>query len=131
MHDGIIAVPVVLMLFAGIVALEVLLAKKGKKPGLVLPFAFLGISVAVFAGMLVIKAIASTMVQNYMVSEEGALIAPEPSGFLGIGSRDLVEALLWFLICNVFTAILFAMYAICRHVQRRRQALVQMRMQDL
>jgi len=129
--DALLLPVVVLVCFAAIVALEVFLAKKGKRPGLVLPFTFLGLSVAVFAGMLVTKAMVASTVQNFMTtSPDGIPIAPAPS-FLGITSRDLVQALLYFLLCNAFTAILFAAYAIYRRRQRRRQALKQMRMQDL
>ena len=120
-----------LLFVAAVVALEVFLAKKGKRPGLVLPFISLGGSAVVFVGALAVRVIAQSTVQNYMVTMEDGTILPPPLSFFGIRSGDLVNALLWFLIINAFTAILFAVYGICRSRQRKRQALKQMRMQDL
>jgi len=135
--DLILAVPVALLLFAGIAVLEAFLAKKGKKQGLVLPLIFLGLSVIVFAGRLAVPMIQSTLqvelrANQFAYAEDGTILPPDPGpSFLGIDSHDFVEALLWFLICNAFTAVLLAVYAVCRSKRRRQQGLERMRVQDL
>ena len=135
--DLIVVIPVVALLFAGVIALEAVLAGKGKRQGLVLPLIFLGLSVLVFAGLLVIPAIQSTQanhfrIENFAYAPDGTLILPDPApSFLGIDVNDLVRALLWFLICNAFTGILLGVYAVCRRRRSRRQGLEKMRVQDL
>ena len=132
MHvDNGVIVLAVLVLFAGIVALEMLLAKKGKKLGLVLPFASLGLSVIIFACTLAFASIGNSVVNRMITSPDVAVITPEPPGLFGLYSGDILQALLYFFLCNIFTAILFAAYFICRHIQRRRQALERMRVRDL
>ena len=133
MVDLILVVPVVLLLFAAVVVLEVFLAKRGKKQGLVLPFIFLGISVAVLAIMLTIPVLQSfevNRVQNFMSAEEGVRPQVSDSGF-PIGLDDFVQALFWFLMCNIPAAILLAVYALCRAWARKQRGLERMRVQDL
>jgi len=130
--NGVVIVLAMFVLFTGIVALEVFLSKKGKKQGLVLPFASLGLSAVIFACTLAFAYIGNSIVVNRIItSPDGTVITPEPPGLFGLYSGDILQALLYFLLCNAFTAILFAAYFICRHVQRRWQALERMRVRDL
>jgi len=133
MDENVLIVLAALVFLAAVLALEVFLAKKGRRPGLVLPFLSLGISAAVFVGKLVIEAMKDSVVNHFTVYAPDGTVIPEPliPNLFGITAHDFAQALLWFLILNIFTAALFAAYAICRGRQRKRQALEQMRMQDL
>ncbi|MBS1403003.1 MAG: hypothetical protein HPZ79_08490 [Oscillospiraceae bacterium] len=93
------------VLCLGACALEFFFAtRKSKFPGLILPCIFIVFSIIVVLANLTWTA------------------APWQTG---------IDTVIFALICNIPTAITLIIYFICRNVQKRRQALEKMHIQDL
>jgi hypothetical protein len=89
---------------AGVILLQIFLSKRESKwPGLILPVIFFCIS---------------------LLAAFGTVIVDDISPFIEI-------VLMAFLLCNIPTCLLLAIYFICRSMQKKRKALDKMRAQDL
>ena len=95
-----------LVIFAGIIVLQVFLSKKESKwLGLILPIISFGISLFATLGLLF-----------FSIGDISAIIA---------------SAILTFLFCNIPTGILLAIYGGCRSKRNKQRALEKMSAQDL
>ncbi|MCL1982005.1 MAG: hypothetical protein FWG53_02780 [Clostridiales bacterium] len=129
-----------LALGAGAIVLQIFLSKKeGRWPGLILPIITLCISLVAVFGIAAYQTLgAATMqaVTQQTVTQDGAVMqetSPEPSGTAQtMPTPSLIFVVVsTFLIYNIPTAILLAIYFACREKQRRRKALAKMQVQDL
>ena len=116
---AICAVPVILQIF--------LSKKESKWPGLVLPFTSLGISVMAFLGILLFSAY--TYTTTLMVN--GEVVQQTTPTQIGYASSIVVGAVYVFVLYNIPTAVLLAIYAGCRSKRNKLRALEKMSAQDL
>ena len=116
---------VVILLALGImvIALQVLLSKADhRQPGLIMPIISFGISLYASFSMLLFQSNTGTF--TGMIN--GVLVDHTPSMASIIGSTVLI-----FILCNVVTGILFAIYVTCRVKISRQRGLEMMNIQDL
>ena len=105
----ILVVLVVLALFAGVIVLQFFLSRRDSKvPGLILPGISFALSLMTSLGMAL-----------YMIMPPG-------------GASAVVLAMVpVFVLCNIPTGVLLAIYAGCRADLRKHRALEKMTIQDL
>ena len=112
---------------AGIAALQVFLSKKeGKWAGLVLPIVSFSISLLAMLGTLLFSAVTTTMTpaaNGEIVGQTVSQISNAPAAIL--------SAAYVFLLYNIPTGVLLALYAGCRGKGKRRRELEKMSVQDL
>jgi len=120
---------ILLAVIAGIVILQVYLSKKDSKwPGLILPVIMLIFSLVVVVGMVAFEGV-NTFSQSEYIDGEWVVVFEEThrepiSGAVG-------AAVYIFLIMNIPTAVLLAIYASYRGKQSKQRALEKMSIQDL
>lgn len=121
-----------LVLGAGAILLQIYLSKKESRwPGLVLPIIMLCISLLAVIGVATFTAIPATQQvvdENGVVIQETALEIVEP---MQSTSSLLYTVGSVFLLYNIPTVVLLAIYFGCREKQRKRKALEKMQAQDL
>lgn len=117
-----------LVFVVGGILLQIFLSKRqGKWPGLILPIiSFLG-------SLLVILNYAafSAVITTGPMSEDGVLIQEAQTVVQNIAIGDVVSIVLTFLLSNIPTAILLAIYFACRESIKRNKELERMNIQDL
>lgn len=129
--------PVVLitaiLILAGIIILQIFLSKKDNKwLGLILPIFTFIFSLLIVLGLFFYST--QTITQMQAVSESGSVISALPSTSPLPHSTPLFNAgilILYFLMLNIPTVILLAIYAACRGKRKKQLALEKMRAQDL
>lgn len=132
-----IALLVLLAIGAGLILLQIFLSKKENKwLGLILPIIALCISLlAVFSIAAYTRVPAST--GGVVVRDENGVIIQEatPEQSTTIQIQDTPSTIFMvvsvFLLYNIPTIVLLAIYFACREHQRRRKALQKMQAQDL
>jgi len=109
---------------AGIIVLQVFLSRKENKwAGLILPFISFGFSILTFYSFVFFSpppGTITTFVDGEFVTTQ---IAP--------ASSIIASAIYLFLLYNIPTGILLAIYAACRGKQKRQRDLEKMSVQDL
>ena len=109
-----------------IVILQVFLSKRESRwAGLVLPFVSMGIALLAFLGILMSMAHTSTT----MVMIDGELV--EQTTVIASTASIIASAVYAFVIYNIPTAVLLAIYAGCRSGRNKQRALEKMSAQDL
>lgn len=129
---NIIVVIILLVVIAGIAALQIFLSKKESKwLGLILPAISLLISILTVLGIVFFSAVNST--SGSVISENGEVIELVES--LSENSGDIastvLSAILIFLLSNIPTVILLGIYFACRQRLRRDKQIERMNIQDL
>ena len=114
----------VLLTFAVVVlVLQVFLSKsEGNWPGLIMPIAWVGFSMITPIRILVAGPEARSFIGA--INEVEVVHTPSMASIVG-------EAVLMFVLLNVITGILVAIYLICRRKQNKERALLKMSVQDL
>ncbi|MCL2002512.1 MAG: hypothetical protein FWG72_00715 [Oscillospiraceae bacterium] len=131
MDEGTIAVSgsliVLLALFAGVIWLQTVLSKKESKwPGLILPGISLGFSLLLVLGLLLFRFSTGTSLWA-----DGELVGQMEQTAAGETASFIATAAVTFLLCNIPTGILLAVYAAFRGGRKKKRALEKMRVQDL
>ena len=119
-----------LLIGAGIIVLQIFLSKGEKKwPGLILPGISFGISL--LTGLGVVLFTVQTTESGY-ITEEGEYIMETVTQIMD-PSATILSAVYIFLIYNIPTVILLAIYAVCREKRKKQRALEieKMSVQDL
>jgi energy-coupling factor transporter transmembrane protein EcfT len=120
-----------LLLFSGVVWLQIFLSKKNNKWfGLILPFICLMFSLLIVLNISTYSSIQTTVtetVDGVVISEETKQIESEKPGMLAI----LGTVLPVFLISNIPTLVLLAIYYASREKLKIRNQLDKMNIQDL
>ena len=117
--------PLLLLLAFAVVALvlQVFLSKSQRKwPGLIMPVLWVGFSAITPVRILV----AGPDARSFIGAINGVEVVHTPSMASIVG-----EAVLMFVLLNVITGILIAIYLICRRRQNKERALLKMSVQDL
>jgi len=112
---------------AGVIILQVYLSKKENKwLGLILPFISFGISLMALLGVLLYSAATgtSTLISNGEIIEQ-------TTTQIASASSIIFSAIYIFVLYNIPTGILLAIYASCRGKRNRQRALEKMSVQDL
>ena len=117
---------VLLALGAGAIVLQIFLSKKESKwAGLVLPIISFGISLMTLLGVVLFSAYSgTTLTGNGEIVEQTVTQIGDMSSIIG-------TAVYIFLIYNIPTAFLLAIYAACRGKRKRQRDLEKMSIQDL
>ena len=116
-----------LALGAGVIVLQIFLSKKENKwAGLILPFISFGISIMALLGVLLFSVNTGTMTTTV----NGEIVEQTTEQIVNMSSI-IASAIYTFLLCNIPTGILLAIYAACRGKQNRQRALNKMSAQDL
>jgi hypothetical protein len=130
MHSPMPTIIIFAALCAGVVMLQIFLSKKVNKwPGLILPL------IAFFFSLFM--ALCETPVYQTTgfkrMTESGEVIEQVVEGPVPIGSTSSIifSIVTIFLMFNIPTAILLAIYAACREKRKRSIALQKMSVQDL
>jgi hypothetical protein len=116
---------IVALLVLGImaIALQMFLSKAdNKRTGLIMPIISFGVSL--FASLSMLSHLSTTGTFSGMIN--GVMVDHVPSTASIIGPTVLI-----FLLCNVVTGILIAIYATCRGKINRQRGLAMMNAQDL
>jgi len=152
MNNATIAVSVVLIfflaIFAGVIILQIFLSKKESKwAGLVLPFISLGISLMAVLGVLLFSV--STVTEMPAVIENMEIINGEnrfsppndtettdyeyrmTTRTINSPLQIIVSAVYMFIMFNIPTGVLLAIYAACRGKRKKQRDLEKMSVQDL
>ena len=107
--------------------LQIFLSKKESKwAGLILPIITFGFSLVVFLGVLLLSVSRGTMTQII----NGEIVEQTTAQIAGTSSI-IVSAIYSFVIFNIPTGILLAIYAACRGKRSKQRALEKMSVQDL
>jgi len=114
----------VLLAFVVVVlVLQVFLSKsEGKWPGLIMPIAWVGFSMITPMRILV----AGPEARSFIGTINGVEVVHTPSMASIVG-----EAALMFVLLNIITCVLIAIYLGCRRKQSKERALLKMSVQDL
>lgn len=118
---------ILLALGAGIIILQIYLSKQESKwAGLILPIVSFGLTVFVALGayLFSFNALTETLTVNGEIVERTITQINNESAII-------MAAVYTFLLFNIPTAILLAVYAACRGKRNKRQALDRMSAQDL
>ncbi len=127
MRLAIVAILLVLILGAGGICLQIFLSKKENKwAGLILPFVSFGVSIMALLGVLLFSAHMGTMTTTV----NGEIVAQTTEQIASMSSI-IGSAVYIFILHNIPTAILLAIYAACRGKRHRQRALEKMSVQDL
>ena len=124
---------IILLLFllavgAGIVILQIFLSKKESKwSGLILPIIAFCFSLFIIMSIALFAIVPGTG----EVSQDGVIIEQFILPPLMNASEAITVIAINFLLCNIPTAILLAIYAACRDKYNRQRALDKMSVQDL
>lgn len=119
-----------LVIIVGIIALQIFLSKKQSKwLGLILPFICLTFSIIAASG---ITTFSTLTVTEQTASENGEVI----SNVIGTTNKEdipsiIITVIIVFLLYNIPTVILLAIYFACRENQKRNKELEKMNIQDL
>jgi membrane protease YdiL (CAAX protease family) len=114
------------LLIAGIVTLQIFLSKRESKwAGLILPIISFGISLIAGLGILLFSVATgtTTSIVDGEIIEQTRQIASTPS--------IIFSAIYVFLLYNIPTGILLAIYAACRGKRKKQRDLEKMSVQDL
>jgi len=119
-----------ILLFAiggGMIVLQVFLSRKESKwLGLILPMITFGISVLAVLSVIALSVFTAT--STLMVDGE---VMEQTVTQIGNVSSIIGTAIYIFLLANIPTAVLLAIYAACRGKRNRQRALAKMSVQDL
>jgi energy-coupling factor transporter transmembrane protein EcfT len=123
-----------LVIAAGAIILQIFLSKRESKwPGLILPMIALIISIIAVLGVFAFTTLSVT--GSGYIDENGVMVVEEE---IRKPDREVhsVPGLIFsvagvFLMYNIPTAVLLAIYFACREKQRRQKALLKMQIQDL
>ena len=134
MEHTTMAVSVVLVfmlgILAGLVVLQLFLSKKESKwPGLVLPIISFGVSVMAALGVVLFSAVTGTVT----VDVDGEEMVEQVVTVTQITdpATVIIGAIYVFLLYNIPTAVLTAIYVACRSKRNKQRALEKMSVQDL
>jgi hypothetical protein len=106
-----------------VLVLQIFLSRTERKlPGLIMPIIWLAISLIAPVRILLLGTDARTF--EGIVNGEAIVNTPSMISIIG-------EAVFLFVIFNVLTGILIAIYAICKGKQNKQRALLKMNLQDL
>lgn len=130
---GVVLIPCIILVSVGIIWLQVVLSKKPNKwLGLILPFLCLFISIMGALGTATFTTVGRTSVIQEVVDEEFVkeeIIEPQ------IQQQDvggaIVTAMVVFVMMNIPTLILLAIYFACREKRKKNGELEKMNIQDL
>ena len=117
--------PFLVLMAFGVVALvlQVFLSKsEGKWLGLIMPIVWIGFSMITPIRIL----LAGPEARSFIGLVNGVEVVHTPSTASIVG-----EAVLVFVLLNVITGILVAIYLVCRRKQNKERALLKMSVQDL
>lgn len=130
---GVALIPCIILVLVGIIWLQVVLSKKQNKwLGLILPFLCLFISIVGTLGIVTFTTVSRTSVIQEVVDEEFVkeeIIEPQIQQ-PDIG-RAVVTAVVVFVMMNIPTLILLAIYFACREKRKKNGELEKMNIQDL
>ena len=122
-----IILAVLLALGVGIIILQIFLSKKENKwLGLILPFVSFIISLMVLLGVLLFSASTGTMTTTV----DGEIVE-QATRQITTTSSIIASAVYVFLLFNVPTGVLLAIYAACRGKHNKKRAIEKMSVQDL
>jgi uncharacterized membrane-anchored protein YitT (DUF2179 family) len=121
---------VLLAIGVGTIILQIFLSKKEAKwPGLILPI------IAVVISLIVVFSIAAYTTTGMTVTNENGVVVQEESTSIMEPIKDVPSLIFTvisvFLLYNIPTIILLAIYFACREKRRRKKALDKMQAQDL
>lgn len=130
----IIIIIIALLLIGGIIYLQFLLSKKESKwPGLILPLLTLICSIIIVSGLVLYTAIPGTITKQE-ISEDGTVLSEETTithkPQLTSAPTTIIIALP-FILYNIPTVILLAIYISCRGKRKRNLSIQKMKIQDL
>lgn len=118
---------ILLALGAGGIVLQIFLSKKESKwAGLILPIISFSISLMVLLGVVLFSAVTGTTT----LTENGEIVEQTVTQ-IGDMSTIIASSVYIFMLYNIPTAILLAIYAACRGKHKRQRDLEKMRVQDL
>ena len=115
---------------AGVIVLQVFLSKKENKwLGLILPIISFGISLLVVLGILFFTA---TTTSTPMLMVNGEIVEQAVTVTQRVSTGAIIAySLFIFLLWNIPTGVLLAIYSACRSKQNKQRALEKMSVQDL
>ena len=116
-----------LILGVGVIVLQVFLSRKDNKwAGLILPIISFGISLLAVLGIAALSFMSrtETLMENVVIIEQ--TVMP-----MEVTASNIVGMVYVFLLNNIPTAVLLAIYAACRGKRNRQRALEKMSVQDL
>jgi cytochrome bd-type quinol oxidase subunit 1 len=125
---------ILLLFIAGVILLQIYLSKKQNKwLGLILPGICLIISILAVLGMATFTSYTTQTIQT--VGENGKVVNEIINSARNKNTVDLASivfsSIVVFLLYNIPTAILLAIYAGCREKKRKNSELEKMNIQDL
>jgi len=116
-----------LLFIGGTIALQIFLSKKENKwAGLVMPFLSFAISIVALLGVLGFSVSTGTLTQI-----ENGVVIEQTTTQLASASSIIGSAIYLFILCNIPTGLLLAIYAACRDRRSKLRALGKMSIQDL
>ena len=123
MRVSIVFILPILVFGAGGILLQIFLSKKESKwAGLILPFISFGIALTALLGFVFLSTVTTTTM---------GVVVEQTTTQMANASSIIVSAIYLFLLYNIPTAILLAIYAACRGSRNRRRDLDKMNAQDL
>jgi glucan phosphoethanolaminetransferase (alkaline phosphatase superfamily) len=121
------ALIILLGICAGIIYLQIFLSKKENKwAGLIMPFISFGVSLMALFGILLF--FVSTVTSTYRMFD-GEIITQTTQ--ITATSSIILSAIYIFLLYNIPTGILLAIYVACRGKRKKQRDLEKMSIQDL
>ena len=122
-----VLLPILFIIAVAVIILQIFLSKKENKwAGLILPIISFSISLMALLGVLLLSVNTGTMTTTV----NGEIVEQTTEQIVNMSSI-IVSAIYTFLLCNIPTGILLAIYAACRGKHRRQHALNKMSVQDL
>jgi len=122
---------ILLAVCAGVIWLQIFLSKRESRwPGLILP----GISfLASLIGVIGIAALSAvrTTTSTQLFTENGVVVEQFSTWITGSPASVVWTVLYVFLLCNIPTGVLLAVYAACRSKRKKLRDLGKMSVQDL
>jgi len=128
MANTMIVLLFLLAFIAGTVVLQIFLSRRESKwAGLILPFISFGFSLLTVLAIILFTAHTGTTISTVDGEAVGQVITTQ----IAPASLIIVSAIYIFLLSNIPTGILLAIYAACRSGRKKRLALDKMSVQDL
>jgi len=119
-----------IILAGGIIVLQIFLSRKEKRwPGLILPGLSLLCSLLIVLSLVVFST--QTQTSGGYITADGTYIQTEETVHNEVTAADLAVVVPPFLLSNIPTVVLLAIYAACREKRKRKLAVDRMSAQDL
>lgn len=125
----ILTIPILIVIAAGIILLQIFLSKRdGKWFGLMLPAISFIVSLLIVVSIVAYTNIGIT---SRSISEEGTIVTFEIEDTRPAFGAVAGQVIITFLLSNIPTVVLIAIYAACREKRKRVLEIEKMQIQDL